>query len=296
MRRLLLAALLSLMAIRPVAAQSIEVPSEVKVDMPGLVVVRATKMDADDVRWYPVGSPKLQTFPSDVLAVKPGTFVGITTQPGVYKIGVIAAKDVAGKAKMSEPVYITITVGTPVPIPPTPPGPGPVPPTPTPTPIKALKILFVTNEKDKTKLPAGQINTLYGVPFREWLNSVTPMGPDGKTHDWNIWDQSTDASAMPQIWQDWLKRPHASLPWVILGDESGVAFEGPVPADPTATKTLIQKFVPTKSSHNHGQFQMETVVAGLIALREPRSMPELWSQSVAKLLGPRQCTLLSLRP
>src|SRR4051794_18249886 len=78
MRRLLLAALLSLMAIRPLAAQSIEVPSEVKVDMPGLVVVRATKMDADDVRWYPVGSPKLQTFPSDVLAVKPGTFVGIT--------------------------------------------------------------------------------------------------------------------------------------------------------------------------------------------------------------------------
>lgn len=107
----------------PAFSQSITVPEKVQVDTPGLIVIRATNLDADDVKWWSVGSG-IQTFPPDVVVPKAGVYLGLALQPGTYKVGVVCAKVVNGKAVMSLPQYVVVTVGTPTPpIPPTPPAP-----------------------------------------------------------------------------------------------------------------------------------------------------------------------------
>lgn len=119
MKKIVLSFLLLLALSPPAWAQSITVPATIQVDQPGLVVIRATAIDADDVRWWPASHPALQTFPPDVLVVKHGVFVALAMQPGTYKVGVVTAKTVGGKAVLSNPAYCTITVGAPGP------GPGP---------------------------------------------------------------------------------------------------------------------------------------------------------------------------
>lgn len=104
----------------PAWGQSIGVPATVQIDQPGMIVIRATEFDCDATAWWSHGG--IQQFPPDVLTPKPGVFVGFCSAPGVYKIGVIAAKSVNGKAVLSLPQTIIVTVGG-------------VPPVPTPSPV-----------------------------------------------------------------------------------------------------------------------------------------------------------------
>lgn len=96
---------------------SVTLPATVQIDAPGLIVIRATAINADDVRYYPL-SPGIQTFPPDIIAPNPSVFLGLALKEGVYIIGAVPAKDVGGKAKIGEAVRVTVTVGTPIPPPP----------------------------------------------------------------------------------------------------------------------------------------------------------------------------------
>lgn len=151
-------------------SQSITIPATVQVDAPGLIVIRATASDLEDARWYPL-SPGIQTFPPDVIPPNPKVFLGLALTPGVYKIGVVPAKDVNGKAKIGDAQICTVTVGTP------PPGPGPGP---GPSPALDLSAAWA-QETDPAKL--GQAVLL--AQLYTYMASSAGLGNVTTVTDWS---------------------------------------------------------------------------------------------------------------
>lgn len=122
--------------------------------------------------------------------------------------------------------------------------PGPVDPVDPPPNGKLARVLIVYESGEATKLSAAQQAILYGKAVRDELNARLPLGPDGKTREWRIWDKDVDASGEAAGWQALLKRPHKSLPWVVIEGDKGVLHEGPLPADAAAMVALVGKFAP----------------------------------------------------
>ena len=94
----------------PVSAQSIDLPSSVKVAKPGAVVIVPDKVSADAVTWV-VLTPGLEQLDPAIAKPAFGTFVGVAITPGQYSVMVIVAKSVNGAAVQSAPVVVTVVIG-----------------------------------------------------------------------------------------------------------------------------------------------------------------------------------------
>ncbi len=221
---------LTLAIAAPAAAQSVKVPAAVTVDEPGLVVVRATEFDADDLHWYAVG-PGLQSFPPDLVPPKLGAYMGFAMKAGVYKIGVIPAKDVNGKAKIGVPQYVVVTVGKPSP--PDPPNP-PDPPSPLPNGFRVL-IVYESAEK----LSSGHAAVIGSKDVRQYLYAKC-LKVNG-TPEYRIFDKDTPVGHESDVWQAAMKLPRQSLPWLIVGNGKD-GYQGPLPATVAETMALLKKF------------------------------------------------------
>jgi hypothetical protein len=164
--------------------------------------------------------------------------------PGIFRVCAYNAR--GDVASLISTCVVTVEGAGPSPPGPTPgPNPpGPQPPGPAPGPVANLRVLVVYDTATVTKLPAGQQSVLYAKAVRDALDSATAVGPDGKTHNWRMWDAGTDASGEGGDWAALLKRPHAALPWVIFAGDGGVAYEGPLPAAVPDMLALIQKYAP----------------------------------------------------
>jgi hypothetical protein len=227
------------------SGQSITLPSSVTVPQPGLVVIKASAIDADDVRWFNL-SPGLQAFPADVTKPALGTYVGLALKEGTYKLGVICAKSVANKAIISDPQEITVTVGTPAPPPPPPPPGPPVPPVPTPDPFGSrqeghVRVLMIYDGVNLANTPRGQLDVLYSTDLRQWGRTHCVTLENGKDASFMIFDKDTDMSKTSPIWANVMKRPHPTLPWIVIGNGTS-GFEGPLPPDVPSTLALLQKY------------------------------------------------------
>ena len=125
------------------------------------------------------------------------------------------------------------------------PGPPPAPPSP-PTPSApiagdGLRMLIVYDSAHADKLTTGQQTAIYGKSTRDYLNAKTPLGADGKTHEWRIWDKDVAVEAEEKVWQDAMKRPHPTLPYLIVSNgKSG--YEGPLPAGVDDAMTILKKY------------------------------------------------------
>jgi hypothetical protein len=128
----------------------------------------------------------------------------------------------------------------PAPTPPVPPNPGPTP-TPAPIPVAGFRVLIVEDSTNRTKLPPAQQAVLFAKPIRDYLDAKCVVGADGKTHEWRIWDQGTDAGADGEPWASALKRTRQSLPSILISDGK-TGFEGPLPATVAETLALLKKY------------------------------------------------------
>lgn len=152
----------------------------------------------------------------------------VVAPPASYKLKLRLIKgDVVLTARAS------FDVGTPEPPKPPPgPGPGPTPgPTPSPAPIPdaGFRTLIIYESGDATKMSAAQQNILYGKAVRDYLNAKCIAEPDG-TKAFRIYDQNVDVTAESTIWQNAMKRPRQSVPWLIASNGK-TGFEGPLPAN-----------------------------------------------------------------
>lgn len=166
----------------------------------------------------------------------PVSVVSVTIEFGTDDKGKITKKVVKDRGS------VTLNVGD-VPQPGPTPGPNPPQPPPTPAPIPAdgLRVLIVEDVAQRVKLPAAQSAILFDKSVRDYLNSKCVAGADSKTKEWRIWDKGVDASAESKLWQDAVKRPAKSYPWLIISDGK-TGYEGPLPADVDATLALLKKY------------------------------------------------------
>ena len=127
------------------------------------------------------------------------------------------------------------------PQPPTPKPPEPKPVDPAPIPVAGLRVLIVYESADLPKYTPQQNGILFGAKVREWLNANCVVGPDGKTREWRMWDKDVDTSGESKLWQEAMKRPRTSTPWVIISDGTK-GFEGPLPANVDDFLALVGKY------------------------------------------------------
>lgn len=92
--------------------------------------------------------------------------------------------------------------------------------TPQPAPnSETLRVLVLYDSDALRDLPQSQLLTLQGLELREWL--------EAHHADYRIWDKSVDTSHAPEFWQQAVKLPHDSLPW-IWASRGGRGFNGPL--------------------------------------------------------------------
>lgn len=145
----------------------------------------------------------------------------------------------------SDLAVCTVVIGG---VPPVPPDPGPnppvppvPPPSPAPIPVDGFRALIVYESAELGKMPATQTNILYTKEIRDYLNSKTVKGTDGKTGEWRIWDKDVDTTNETKLWQDVMKRPRTAVPWLVISTGKD-GFEGPLPATVADTLTLLKKY------------------------------------------------------
>ncbi len=147
-------------------AQTITLPAKLELPSAGLVIVRATAVDADDVRFW-CNDANLQTFPPDIVPAKLGVFMGFTVKEGLYKVSCIPAKAKDGKAVIGQMQTCEVTVGT------------PKPPDP-PVPVTVVVPVLI----GKTSGEAIQALTLVGLKYEvvgDGTKNVVGTSPDAGT-------------------------------------------------------------------------------------------------------------------
>jgi hypothetical protein len=230
-----LSLLLTLAAAGPLWAASLKIPAEVPAQ-PGRWLVLSPDTDCVAVDY--VGYDGLEPFPSSELKDPRKLVVQAPATAGRFRFTAIGTlKDELARCDF------VVVVGDAPPGPAPGPGPGPGPPNP-PTPVTGLHALVLYESAELTKLPAAQQNVLYAKSVRDYLNAHTPAGPDGKTHQWRMYDWDTDVSAEAKDWQALMARKpdKAKLPWLIIAGDKGVLFEGPLPVDADAMLKLLAKY------------------------------------------------------
>lgn len=127
--------------------------------------------------------------------------------------------------------------------------PEPAPPTPVvepkvdPEPViepSPISVLIVEETADRG-LPANRAwePVLGSIQIRQYLDSHC-ITKDGRP-TWRWLDQDADMSDADQFWQDAMKLPRTSLPWIAISNgKSGVS--GPLPTSEDATLELLRKW------------------------------------------------------
>jgi hypothetical protein len=115
------------------------------------------------------------------------------------------------------------------------------PPDPAPIAQPGLRVLVVYETAELSKMPAGQRAVIYDRRVREYLNAKCPVGPDGKTREWRIWDKDVDTAGKSKLWQNAMRRPRKSTPWILISTKIE-GYEGPLPATVDETLALIKRY------------------------------------------------------
>src|SRR5262245_10130099 len=135
----------------------------------------------------------------------------------------------------------------PAPAPPKPgptPGPAPAPPKPAPppAPVQTFDRAAIFFESADLLTPS-QVSILYGKRMADYLNAATALKPDGKTHEWGVWDQhDKDVARQGTFFATAQATPRAFLPRLVLGDAAGaLILDTERPASVAATIKLLDQ-------------------------------------------------------
>jgi hypothetical protein len=219
------------------APPTLTLPAEVKGDVGAYVTVPATTT-GKTVQWL-VLDPGLNLFPIELLKDSK-TAVVSSSRKGRYRLlAYTAAADEA-----SAPAVTTVNIGdapAPTPVPPEPPPTPPTPVDPSPFPAAGLRVLIVEETANRSTLPPAQLAILFDQRVHELLNSKCVQDTEIGRKAWNIWDADEKLEKAPKLWQDAMKRPRKSVPWIMIGNGK-TGYEGPLPENVDKTLELIKKY------------------------------------------------------
>jgi hypothetical protein len=80
-----------------------------------------------------------------------------------------------------------------------------------------------------------------GKQFRDFLELKCVVGPDSRTKEYRIYDADISMSGESKLWQDVMKRPRSSIPWIVISNGT-TGFEGPLPNSVEDAIALINKY------------------------------------------------------
>ena len=107
---------------------------------------------------------------------------------------------------------------------------------------QALRVLMVY-ESSNTTLPSAQQSILTSGRVREYLRQHCPVEGSTGNYGFRVFDKDLDVAGQPKIWQDAMKQPRDSLPWIIVMDLNGKNLaSAPLPKDVDATLALLRKY------------------------------------------------------
>ncbi len=118
------------------------------------------------------------------------------------------------------------------------PGPGPTP-TPVPIPGEGLRVLFVYETKDLSTLPSAQVQSLTAKEVLDYLDSHC-IKVDNQP-EYRKFDPQTDMSKASEVWQAAMKRPRASLPFLLISNGK-TGYEGPLPPNTAELMKLLKQY------------------------------------------------------
>ena len=168
--------------------------------------------------------------------------------PGTYTVELVVAGPGQDGVFVLDGDEVTVVIGTPGPAPPPgPPPPGPSPPTPSvaPIPKPGLRVLIVreSNSNAMSALTSGQREVVLPGAVRDYLMAKTVTETENPGGAWRILDPQvnplTNGDPDGKTWAEALKRPRASVPWVVISNGTrNVGYEGALPADVTGAKFI----------------------------------------------------------
>jgi len=207
-------------------------PMQVTGEVGAFIRVSATT-DCKTVKWVAM-DPGLNVFPADLLKNSLSTVV-IGGKPGIYRLlAFTACEDMPSDPEICMVIVTAPVVPTPGPEP-NPPQPNP----PTPAPGQ-ISVLIVDNVDDYGK-PEYQpyLDVLNSSAIVDYLNSH--CAKVGSAPEWRHFDQNTDVSHESKKWQDAMKLPRASLPWIAITNGK-TGYGGPLPKTEAETLALLKKW------------------------------------------------------
>ena len=105
----------------------------------------------------------------------------------------------------------------------------------TPAPIAAsgYNVLVVEETADRGALPPEQLAALTSTTIREWIEKQPGTVL--------VVDKDADVSVLTEPWQQAFRRPHATLPWIVVSN--GVTgYEGPLPGTVDELQALLERY------------------------------------------------------
>jgi hypothetical protein len=110
-----------------------------------------------------------------------------------------------------------------------------------PIPNAGFRFLVVYDSVNLAKLPAAQIDILTSPEIENYARAHCAKGADGKTPERRFFPSDADVSKEPAVWQNALKLPRQSLPWIVISDGK-TGFSGPLPANVPDTLNLLKRY------------------------------------------------------
>lgn len=96
---------------------------------------------------------------------------------------------------------------------------------------------------DSTKLstmPKDQQTVLFSTELRNWMNENCVKDANGAA-EWRIYPQVTNVTESDVVWQEAMKRPRTTVPWILISNGK-TGFEGPLPGTLKDTADLLKKY------------------------------------------------------
>ena len=110
-----------------------------------------------------------------------------------------------------------------------------------------MKVLILEESADRSKLTPLQRSILTGKAFRDFLNAKCAPDPTwqgGK--GWTIQDKDNDLSRLPDFYQKAQAKAKGNpMPRIVIGNDSAIIYEGPLPATVQEAIDLVNKFAPS---------------------------------------------------
>jgi hypothetical protein len=106
------------------------------------------------------------------------------------------------------------------------------PPDVVPVPTTGLHVLMVWESSQPGEIPESQVQVLTSTIVRDWIRDHNGQ--------FRVFDDDTDLSQTPKVWQDAMKVPRQSLPWIVVSN-GRTGFSGPLPKNIDETIQLLEK-------------------------------------------------------